>query len=193
MDEQTVAYTVRYVTVPADRIQSRLVRNPAYCTSHVQLNGWCYVPLREVRKHELQETLEKDIKEHGFRNPAIAINLPEGLFLVFGGSRLRAGQVLGLDIPLLISDHTGEFDGEPEVTPENSYTFYTDQPCFEEFGEYLYDAHNGLERMRREEWSETSTGFDWLRHKDYDRSFIERELPWAVDLLPDDTVKHSER
>lgn len=185
-------FTVRYTPgLNPHLVKYRIVRNPDYSGRVLSLNNWREYPIKDTRKQDLQDTLNKDIKEHGFRNPIIVYAIDEGIYLVFGGSRLRAAKLHNISIPAIVNDYTGDFRNYPEVTPENHLRFYTDEPCWHEFGEYGYDSHNGLERMRREEWSKTSTGFDWLKRKDYDLSFIEREMPWALDLVPDDTPKKS--
>jgi hypothetical protein len=191
-----MTFSVRYAQVDPQRIQNRLCRNPAYNNQHVGLNGWCVLPLMEARKHELQKTLEQDIKEFGFRNPIVVYALPEGLFLVFGGSRLRAAHALqSKSIPCIVNDYTGEFRFKEQVTEENVSKFFTDQPCWYEFGEYGYDSHFGLERMRRKEWGSSSAGLDWLKSNRYDKSFLLEEMPWLEEsgIIMDDTPKVSDR
>jgi hypothetical protein len=137
--------------------------------------------MREVRKVGLQAALEDDIKEKGFRNPIVIYALPEGNCLGFGGSRLRVAIELEIPIPCIINDYTGQFSTNPEVTPCNWPSFFTDIPCWHEFGEFGFDCHYGLERMRREEWGNQSTGLDWLEGKR--PRWLSTEMPWTKDWL----------
>jgi hypothetical protein len=183
-------FKVRYTELEPDSIRHRVVRNPNYSGRGLSYKGWKEYRLREVRKPELQETLNEDIKNHGFRNPITAFALDEGVYLIFGGSRLRAAQDLQLPgIPAIINDVAEQFQGCPEVTPENVLQFFTDIPPWYEFGEDGFDYHYGLERMRREEWGDSSTGLDWIKGKPYDRAFLKKEMPWLEEngIIMDDT------
>ena len=106
---------VRYGLVPLDRITGRLVRNPNYGGPSVSLNGWRWRPeLSNHTKPKFQAALNESVRKNGIRNPILVWNLPEGIFLTFGGSRVKAAQAAGLlSIPAIINDYTGEFAGYP--------------------------------------------------------------------------------
>jgi hypothetical protein len=178
---------VRYAVIDPQRIQARMCRNEHYNNNHVEYMNWCINPLLVARKPKLklQEALTEDVRRHGYRNPIVAYAMPEGMFLQFGGCRLRAAHDLGLtEIPCIVNDITGEFDDCPEVTEDNWTTFFKDTPVWHSFTETDgFETHNGLERMRRDEWLEDSRGFDWLVEGDYDMSFVEQEMAWSADIL----------
>ncbi len=172
-------FKVRYERILCEDVVGRLIRNPGYGGPRVGLNGWCYRPETSTHKKVgFQEALENDIALHGVRNPIMVWSLPEGIFLSFGGSRLRACISLGLEgCPAIINDYTGKFDNSPEVRPDNWSTFFTDPPQSFEFGEDGADYHYNLERARRHDHDEA--GFAWLEGEKPD--FIATEFPWVLE------------
>ena len=117
--------------------------------------------------------MERSIEEGGFRNPILVWSLPEGVFLTFGGSRVKAAVSLGLeDIPAIINDYTGLYRLLPEVTEDNWETFFTDPPRDVEFTKDGFDYHYNLERARRDKHD--PAGFAWVEGKP---EFIKQEFP----------------
>jgi hypothetical protein len=179
-NRQKKPFTVRYAPVDPQRIIQRLCANPNYNNDHVELNNWCLLPLREVRKPKLQEALNESIAKDGMRNPIIVWSLPEGLLLEFGGTRLRAAQHLELDaIPAIVIDYTEEFSKWPEVTPENWMTFFKDVPKTFEFTEHGIETHYSIERMRRHKFD--PAGMAWLKGERPE--WIEEELSWLPETI----------
>jgi hypothetical protein len=170
-------FKVRYGTINPSDIRGRLIRNPNYGGQKVELNGWCWTPvLSKHTKPRFQEALNASIKQDGIRNPILVWALPEGLFLTFGGSRVKAALHVGLSrIPAIINDYTGEFHDCPEVTPKNVDTFFTDPPRDREFNKDGFDYHYNLERARRA--NHDAMGFAWLDDED---DFIAAEFPWLI-------------
>ncbi len=172
-------YNVRFERLLCDSVVGRLIRNPGYGGPSVSLNGWHYRDsISNHTKDGFQKALEENIDLHGVRNPILVWSLPEGVFLTFGGSRLKACLSLGIEgIPAIINDYTGEFDRSPEVRPDNWHTFFTDPPKTFEFGEFGADYHYNLERARRHDHDEA--GFSWLEGEKPD--FIAQEFPWVLE------------
>lgn len=172
-------FSVRCGPVRCADVTGRLIRNPGYGGPSVGLNGWHYRPETSTHnKAGFQEALDADVRKNGIRNPILVWSLPEGIFLTFGGSRLRACVNVGLEeIPAIINDYTGKFADCPEVTPDNWQTFFTDPPRDFEFGEYGADYHYNLERARR--FAHDPAGFQWLGKTEPD--FLKREFPWLYE------------
>ncbi|MEE8114383.1 MAG: ParB N-terminal domain-containing protein [Nitrososphaerales archaeon] len=171
-------FKVRYENIPTDEVCGRLIRNPGYGGPSVSLNGWRYkVSISNHTKALFQEALFRSIEESGVRNPILVWSLPEGTFLTFGGSRLRACQEIGIArIPAIINDYTDDYRFSPEVTPENWADFFTDPPRSFEFGEYGADYHYNLERARRQDYD--PAGFAWVEGTP---EFISQEFPWVLE------------
>jgi hypothetical protein len=103
-------------------------------------------------------------------------NLPEGLFLTFGGSRVQAALLAGLrEIPAIINDYTGYYEAADTVTPENVESWFCDPPKDWEFGEHGFDYHYNLERARRH--NHDPNGFAWV---DGEPDWITEEFPWLI-------------
>jgi hypothetical protein len=170
---------VRCGEIECEEVKGRLIRNPGYGGPGVSLNGWRWRPsISNHTKEGFQEALQADIAEDGVRNPILVWSLPEGLFLTFGGSRLKACLALGIRrIPAIINDYTERYSELPEVTPDNWEGFFTDPPREFEFGEYGADYHYNLERARRHDHDEA--GFAWLDGEQ--PAFIAREFPWVLE------------
>lgn len=170
------AFSVRYGSLQCDDVVGRLIRNPAYGGPGVSLNGWRYRPsISNHTKPAFQEALKNDIAEKGVRNPILVWALPEGVFLTFGGSRLRACRALKLEsIPAIINDYTGLYDSYDEVRETNWASYFTDPPRAFTFGEDGADYHYNLERARRHEHD--PAGFEWVEN---DAPFINQEFPWV--------------
>jgi hypothetical protein len=164
--------------IPVERIVGRLIRNPGYGGPQVSLNGWCWTPqLSQHTKPGFQAALEKSIEQEGIRNPCLVWGLPEGIFLTFGGSRIRAAAAVGLQtIPALINDYTGEWAECPEVTPENVSSFFIDPPMEQIWTEDGFDYHYNLERARRA--NHDPAGFAWAEDN---APFIAQEFPWMKE------------
>lgn len=177
----TTAFTVRYARIDSARIQRRLVRNAAYCADHVSLNGWCHTPLTPARtKPKFFEAMRESVQREGFRNPIVVYALPEGIMLSFGGSRLRVAHELGLPIPCIVADYTGEFDGAPEVTEDNYASFFVDVPQHFAIDGDGVDTHYSLERNRRNEYD--AAGMAWADASP-NKQFLEEEFPWIQKAL----------
>lgn len=178
-------YRVKYAYVDAKRITHRLVRNPHYCNDKVQLNGWCRVPVEHAQhKRKFFAALEEDVKANGYRNPIVIYALPEGLHLSFGASRLRVAQKLGIEVPCIINDYTGEFAEEVDVTGETVPEFFTDPPRRWKFGQYGFNYHYSCERNRRETYD--PQGMVWMQGVDNADEIIGNEFPWILEGKPDD-------
>lgn len=171
-------FTIKCGEINCDEVKGRLIRNPQYGGPGVGLNGWRWRPtISNHTKPDFQQALEDDIAENGVRNPILVWSLPEGLFLTFGGSRLRACLKLGIPtIPAIVNDYTERYSAWPTVTPDNWAQFFTDPPRAFEFGEHGADYHYNLERARRHDHD--PAGIAWL--EDRDQSFIKREFPWLT-------------
>jgi len=172
-------FDVRFADVPISSILGRLIRNSQYGGPSLQLNGWTHRPeISKAAKPEFHEALAESIREEGVRNPILVWSLPEGTFLSFGGSRVRAAQRAGLEtIPAIINDYTGQYADCPEVTEENLSYWFEDPPNTYEFGEYGFDYHYNLERARRA--NHDPAGFAWLEGEE--PSWIRREFPWLIE------------
>ena len=171
-----VSFDVRFANIDPRTILGRLIRNPNYGGPDVGLNGWTWRP--EVSKHGkegFQAALEESVRSSGVRNPVLVWSLSEGIFLTFGGSRVRAALSCGLDtVPAIINDYSGAFREEVLVTPDNVESFFTDMPRDWEFGEYGFDYHYNLERARRHNYDES--GLNWLGEDTPEWLF--KEFPW---------------
>lgn len=169
---------VRFSLIPCNRISGRLIRNPAYGGPSVGPFGWTWRP--EISKHGkdgFQEALAKSIKEEGVRNPILVWNFKEGMYLTFGGSRVRACLQAGIEeIPAIINDYTGHYSSADSVTPENVASFFTDVPLDMYWDEKGFDYHYNLERARRAVWD--PAGFAWLHNED--PAWIKKEFPWLT-------------
>lgn len=171
-------FDVRFEHIDTDLVRGRLIRNPNYGGPSVGLNGWRWRDsISNHTKPGFQSALEESIRQEGVRNPILVYNLPEGVFLTFGGSRLRACRATGRKyIPAIINDFTGEYESSPEVTEENYRQFFKDPPrSFTISGEGA-DYHYNLERARRHEHDEA--GFAWVEDKG-DIDWMKREFPWV--------------
>jgi hypothetical protein len=171
-------FSVRYEEILCEEVCGRLIRNPNYGGQSVALNGWRYRDsISNHTKAGFQAALRADIAEHGVRNPILVWCLPEGTFLTFGGSRLKACRNLAIErIPAIVNDYTGAYEQSLEVRPDNWESFFTDPPRTFEFGEFGADYHYNLERARRHEHDEA--GFAWLNGEQ--PNFIAQEFPWLV-------------
>jgi hypothetical protein len=169
-------FDVRYAHISLDSIAGRLIRNPHYGGPRLSLNDWTYRP--EISKHGkegFQRALEESIRADGIRNPILVWSLPEGIFLTFGGSRVRAALSVGLTTcPAIINDYTGAFEEAPLVTPDTVAEFFTDLPRDWEFNEDGFDYHYNLERARRHNYDES--GLNWLEGED--PAWLSAEFPW---------------
>ena len=169
-------FKVVHAEVPLDEIKGRLIRNPGYNNQHVSLNGWCWIPdgSDPHRKPQFQEALRASIRDEGFRNPIVVYALEEGIFLSFGGSRLRAARDLDTGhIPAIVNDYVGRFPEAEEVNATNYERFFVDVPKYVSFdGDGGFDYHYNLERKRRDNYDEA--GMRWAG----DSVFIANEFPW---------------
>lgn len=168
---------IKYAEVPVELIKGKIVRNPNYGGESVSLNNWCWIEvLSTTRKPKFQEALRDSIKAEGFRNPIVVYSLPEGVFISFGQSRLRAARDLGLErIPAIVNDYSERFvDGE-NVTELNWTTYFRDIPSHVEFTDNGFDYHYGLERKRRHMCDEG--GLAWIPDRRAD--FLAEEFPWV--------------
>lgn len=172
------AHDVRFASIPIDSIDGRLIRNPNYGGPSVGTHGWTWRPeISKHGKHGFIAALVEDIKQHGLRNPILVWSFPEGLFLTFGGTRVRACIEAGIeDIPAIINDHTDGFKDSLLVTPENVEGLFTDVPRDWEFNEDGFDYHYNLERARR--INHDPAGLAWLEGKDPD--WLRKEFPWLT-------------
>lgn len=169
-------FDVRCGYIHVGDVRGRLIRNPNYGGPRVGLNGWCWrEAISNHTKPGFQAALEESIRQEGVRNPILVWSLPEGIFLTFGGSRLRACQEVGRTwCPAIINDYTGDYEDEQLVTEENWHKFFKDPPREFIFGEYGADYHYNLERARREHHD--PAGFAWV---DEDTDWMRQEFPWV--------------
>lgn len=170
---------VKFSLINVNDILGRLIRNPYYGGPALSLHGWTWRP--EISKHGkqgFQDALVQSIREHGVRNPVLVWSLPEGMFLTFGGSRVRAAKEAGIErIPAIINDYTGDYEAADTVTPENYTMFFMDPPKEVEFNEDGFDYHYNLERARRH--NHDPAGFAWLEGEQPD--WIAQEFPWLTE------------
>jgi len=171
-------YSVRYENILCEEVRGRLIRNPGYGGPSVSLNGWRYRnSISNHTKAGFQAALRRSIEDEGVRNPILVWALPEGTFLTFGGSRLKACLEIGIArIPAIINDYRDDYRLSPEVTSDNWMGFFTDPPRAFEFGEYGADYHYNLERARRHDHD--PAGFDWVEGTP---EFISKEFPWLTE------------
>lgn len=171
-------YDVRAAPVVIADITGRLIRNPNYGGSKVGLNGWCYSKsLSNHTKPGFQTALNHSIGVEGVRNPILVWALPEGIFLTFGGSRVKGCVANGIDeIAAIINDYTGAFESYPLVDDNNIERYFKDPPRSYEFGRDGFDYHYNLERARRHDHD--PAGFAWT---DEDAPFIKQEFPWLSE------------
>jgi len=172
-------FSVRYEEVDCKKIRGRLIRNPGYGGPQIGLNGWRWkTSISNHTKPGFQRALIESIRADGVRNPILIWALPEGHFLTFGGSRLKACLELGHEtIPAIINDYTEEYGRSTEVLRSNWMEFFRDPPRAFEFGEYGADYHYNLERARRQDHD--SAGFAWLEGEQPE--FIAQEFPWLLE------------
>ncbi len=173
-------YTVRYAHINAHKVTHRLVENPNYSGSLCEVPGCRVVPVIErVMKPKFFKALKDDVRVHGFRNPVLVYATKEfGNLLSFGGSRLRIGRQLDIEVPAIVVDYTGVYRLSPEVTPENWQGFFLDVPKLFEFTSIGVETHYSIERNRRE-WFDPA-GVEWF--KGIDEDFVEEEFPWLLDI-----------
>ena len=171
-------FSIRYEAIPCKEVRGRLIRNPGYGGPSVALNGWRWrSSISNHTKEGFQRYLTASIRDEGVRNPILVWALPEGIFLTFGGSRLKACLELGYEtIPAIINDYTDEYRGSPEVSRSNWRGFFRDPPRAFEFGEAGADYHYNLERARRQDHD--SAGFAWL--EGVQPEFLKAEFPWVL-------------
>jgi len=162
---------------PVDKIIGKIVRNPLYggpSTSHPHGYPWQPVP-EPGFKPSFFASLAKDVKENGFRNPIILQSMAEGLYLQFGGSRLKVARKLELPtIPAIVVDWCERFSFYPRVWVGNWQTFFTDVPRIFEFTPEGVETHYALERKRRHLYD--PEGFAWCGE---DADFIDTDFPWV--------------
>ena len=170
-------FAVRYVKdVYAHRVTRRLIRNPNYGGSPSVVPGACIIPVIERKmKPKFFKALREDVRLHGFRNPILLYNTPEGLLLSFGGSRLRVAKELDVRIPAIVVDYAGDYVDCPEITPDNYQEFFRDVPVLFKFTDIGVDTHFSLERARREYYD--PAGLAWTSNLD-DTTFLDEEFPW---------------
>jgi hypothetical protein len=171
---------VHYAHVDSLKVTQRLVRNENYGGPAVSLHGWKMTPVTPARyKKGFFEQMRESVRQEGFRNPIILWNLPEGLLLGFGCSRLRVAQEEKMLIPALVIDYTGRFALDREVTEDNWQEFFTDIPDYFEFDGDGVEYHYSLERNRRHSFD--PKGMAWARADYIDDSFIEKEFYWTLE------------
>ncbi len=171
---------IRHALIHPDWITHRLVKNPNYGGAAVSLHGWKTTPVTPAKyKKGFFEEMRKSVRQEGFRNPILAYNLPEGLFLSFGCSRLRVAKEEVVLIPAIIMDYHGTFVHDREVTPDNWQEFFTDVPEWHEFTEDGFDYHYSLERNRRDTYD--PKGLAWAQEDYVDESFIDTEFWWVKE------------
>lgn len=155
----------------------KLVRNPAYNDRKVSLNNWCYVrELSRAKKPKFHAALVESIRAEGVRNPIILYALPDGWFLGFGGSRVKAAIEAGEElIPAIINDYNDEFKTAPTVEQHNWHKFFADPPQTVEFTEHGFDYHYHMERNRRN--AADPAAVRWIKGNP---SWLREEFPWLT-------------
>ena len=168
---------IKYDFIDPSAIMGRLIRNPGYGGPSVGPFGWTWRPevCKSVEaKPSFHDALARSVATEGIRNPVLVWCFPEGMFLTFGGSRVRAALEAGLDvIPAIINDYTGTFAHALSVTPDNYQTYFTDVPRDVEFTEQGFDYHYNLERARIQNLD--PAGLAWAPK---DANWISKEFPW---------------
>jgi hypothetical protein len=171
---------IRHAHVHPDDIEFRLVKNENYGGPAVSLHGWKLTPVTPAKyKYRFFEQMRTSVRREGFRNPILAYNLPEGLFLSFGCSRLRVAKEEKVLIPAIIMDYTGAFQLDEEVTEDNWQDYFTDIPNWHEFNADGFEYHYSLERNRRSTYD--PKGMEWAKADDIDSEFLNVEFHWIGD------------
>lgn len=91
----------------------KAVRDPKVCKPHTG-NFFDY--------------LEESILKDGFRNPLFCIKTHEGMFVVYGMSRLWLAKHHKMPIPSIIADYTGKYEGEVLNTKQKILDKFIDPP-----------------------------------------------------------------
>ena len=89
------------------------VRNPNICWPHTG---------------DFFPRLEESILKEGFRNPIFCIVTDEGIFSVYGMSRLWLAKHHNLPVPSIIADYTGKYTGLELHNKEDILDYYTEKP-----------------------------------------------------------------
>ena len=171
-------HTVRFVLLPPEEIEGRLVRNPSYPGQDSGLFGWPIIPIEPTqRKPKFHAALRKSLKADGMRNPLLAAATPGGVGLLFGSSRFRCARDLKMGlIPVIVNDFTNRFEHCQEVTPANWLTYFVDVPKYAAFTRFGFDYHYSLERNRRHTFD--SAGLAWVPDGE---DFLADEFAWIED------------
>jgi hypothetical protein len=169
-------FSIVYDHVEPEHITHRIIFNPNYSNKKTQVPGTCMNRiLQRVMKPGFFAALEASVSQTGWRNPILLYSTSEGLLLSFGGSRLRVAKRLGILIPAIIVDYTGNFEGSELVRPDNWKLFFQDVPEQFEFTDYGIDTHYSIERNRRDTFD--PAGIAWTDDlKDTD--FLDDEFSW---------------
>ena len=91
----------------------KAVRNPAVCKPNT---GTFF------------DQLEESILKEGFRNPIFCVVTDEGMFSVYGMSRLWLGKHHKMSMPCIIADYTDTVDGELLETKEDVASKFKEIP-----------------------------------------------------------------
>jgi hypothetical protein len=172
------SFEVRYVRdIDPLAIDGRLIRNPNYGGPSVGPHGWTWrVEISKHGKENFQDALTASIREDGVRNPILLYAFSEGIYLTFGGSRVRAAREAGVPVPAIVNDYAGRFEDCPLVGMDTVESFFTDPPRDYEFGPDGFDYHYNLERARRA--NHDPSGFAWLGDTP---AWIATEFPWLIE------------
>lgn len=173
-------FTIKYVPQIDSRIiKYRLVRNPAYPGIETEVPGAVGVLIKRTRKPETREAIKDSVRREGFRNPILLYRTSKGTFLSFGGGRLQAAQELGVLVPAIVVDYTGDLDPLRDVTPDNWQEYFRDVPTLFTFTDIGVDTHYGLERNRNE-WFDPA-GVEWAKGSPEYMEAVLKESEWLDD------------
>lgn len=123
---------VRYGVVNCNDIKGRVIYDDRWPElEKVGFRNWTWkrVDGNVSRKAAFQSALEASIAKEGLRNPILCFAFDSGLYAAMGINRLRAAKRLGVDVPVIINDHSGDYKEFELLTSESEVrSKFTDQP-----------------------------------------------------------------
>lgn len=136
---RTRAYTIRYGVVGTEALSEWAIvwTNPGYSRPPApRPNGGQHgakrisPPLDFSYKKEFYYGLLDSVSRSGVRNPVFAVAYEDGTYVRYGCSRTWAARRAGKDLPVIIADYAGVWDGLEELKDEQAIRAkYVDQPA----------------------------------------------------------------